>query len=101
MIEDMVDLECLSPDALRARGSMKCNRFGPDVLPMWVAEMDYPMAPPVLEAVRRTVERDGYGYAQVDQRVPESFAAFAARRLGMEVNPEWTTVVPQDRKSTV
>ena len=94
MIEDMVDLESLSPDALRARGSMKWNRFGPDVLPMWVAEMDYPMAPPVLEAVRRTVERDGYGYAQVDQRVPEAFAAFAARRLGMEVNPEWTTVVP-------
>ena len=53
MIEDMVDLESLSPDALRARGSMKWNRFGPDVLPMWVAEMDYPMAPPVLEAVRR------------------------------------------------
>lgn len=90
----MIDLESPTRQSLRARRSMKWNRFGPDILPMWVAEMDYPMAPPVLEAIQRTVARDGFGYPQVDQRVPEAFAAFAARRLGMQVNPEWTTVVP-------
>ncbi|MGO4956915.1 MalY/PatB family protein [Luteococcus sp. Sow4_B9] len=90
----MTDFDALTPEALRARGSMKWNRRGPEVLPMWVAEMDYPLAEPVAEAIDAVVARQGFGYAEVDDRVPRAFADFAERRLGMSVNPEWTTVVP-------
>lgn len=90
----MSTFDVLTTEALKARGTQKWNRYPADVLPMWIAEMDYPTAPPVLEAVKRTVAADGFGYAEIDQRVPEAFAAFARRRLGMTVNPEWTTVVP-------
>lgn len=90
----MTGFDPLTPQQLRERQSMKWTRQGPDVLPMWVAEMDFPLADPVREAIEQVVARQGFGYAQVDQRVPEAFSRFAARRLGMDVNPEWTTVVP-------
>lgn len=90
----MTNFDALTPEALRARGSMKWNRRGPEVLPMWVAEMDYPLADPVAAAIDEVVARQGFGYAEVDDRVPRAFADFAARRLGMTVNPGWTTVVP-------
>ncbi|MEL4358803.1 MULTISPECIES: MalY/PatB family protein [unclassified Luteococcus] len=90
----MTDFESLTPQSLRERGSMKWNRRGPEVLPMWVAEMDYPLAEPIEQAIAQVVARQGFGYAEVDDRVPRAFADFASRRLGMTVNPEWTTVVP-------
>lgn len=89
----MTQLQPLTPETLRTRGSQKWNRFGPEVWPMWIAEADFPTAPAVMEAVRSCVEREAFGYANIDQRVPEAFAAFARRRLGMQVEPEWTTVI--------
>lgn len=90
----MTDFDALTPTQLRARGSMKWTRRGPEVLPMWVAEMDFPMAPPVQRAIEAGVARGSFGYAEVDDRVPNAFAAFARRRLDMDVNPAWTTVMP-------
>lgn len=90
----MTDFTRPTPDELRARGSMKWNLHPADVLPLWVAEMDYPLAPAVTDAVARTVAAEGFGYAHVGSQVPEAFAAFAKRRLGLHVNPEWTTVIP-------
>lgn len=90
----MTAFDSLTPQQLRERGSQKWTRQGPDVLPMWIAEMDFPLADPVREAIEQVVARQGFGYALVDDRVPQAFSRFAARRLGMDVNPEWTTVVP-------
>lgn len=89
-----MDFDSLTADQLRARGSQKWNRRGPEVLPMWIAEMDFPLAEPVTRAVDDVVRRQAFGYAEVDDRVPRAFAEFAGRRLGLEVNPAWTTVVP-------
>ncbi len=45
----------ISADILRARGSMKWTRF-PDTLPGFVAEMDFPLAPPIAEALHRAID---------------------------------------------
>lgn len=90
----VTDFTALTPDALRARGSQKWNAYPADVIPLWVAEMDYPLAPPVAEAIARTVAAEGFGYAVKDESLPKAFAAFAERRLGMTINPSWTTVIP-------
>ncbi len=90
----MTDFDAPTPDQLRARGSMKWNRRGPEVLPMWIAEMDFPVAPSVQTAVEAAVARGSFGYAEVDDSVPRAFAAFARRRLDQDIRPEWTTVVP-------
>ncbi|HEX3828412.1 MAG TPA: MalY/PatB family protein [Sporichthyaceae bacterium] len=83
---DQVDL-----GHLRRRHSMKWRAYPADVLPAWVAEMDFAVAPPIAEAVRESLARGGdFGYA-VDLVAPElseAFSGFAARRWGWAVDPD-------------
>lgn len=79
----------LSLEELRRRRSAKWVRFEPDVLPAWVAEMDFPLAPPVRAAILAAVELDDTGYA-TPLELPRAFAAFAAARWGWTVDPART-----------
>src|SRR6185369_8481101 len=65
----------------------------PDALPAWVAEMDFPLAPPVKRALAAAVDRDDCGYAApAELGLGEAFAGFAAARVGWEgVDPEQVT----------
>lgn len=49
-------------DALRHRRGVKWRRYGPDVLAAWVADMDLPPAPPVLDAIRSVIDAGDLGY---------------------------------------
>ena len=53
----------LARELLRPRRSAKWRRYPPDVLPAWVAELDFALAPPVARGARRRVERSDTGYA--------------------------------------
>jgi cystathionine beta-lyase len=74
-------LEVLSLEELRRRTSMKWRRFGPDVLPLWVAEMDVPLAEPIVRAVDRAIAIGDTGYAE-GTSYAEAFADFARERWG-------------------
>jgi cysteine-S-conjugate beta-lyase len=75
-------------ERLRLRRSAKWARYPADVLPAWVAEMDFPLAEPVRVALAEAVELDDTGYAWPQAiGLGEAFAEFAARRLGWEVDP--------------
>lgn len=50
-------------DALRARRSAKWRNYPAEVLPAWVAEMDYPLAAPIRAALVTALDRDDCGYA--------------------------------------
>jgi cystathionine beta-lyase len=52
----------LTLEQLRARTSVKWTQFEPDVLPLWVAEMDLPTAPPIADALSRAVRDGDMGY---------------------------------------
>lgn len=71
---------------LRERRSMKWAEYPPDVLPMWVAEMDTPLAEPIESALTAAVRRGDTGYA-TPGRLPEVFAEFASRRYGWRPDP--------------
>lgn len=74
--------------------SIKHRRYEPDVIPMWVADMDFPAPPAVLEALRAQVEHGIYGY---DFPYPEVLGAVAdrlARLYGWQVQPEEIVPVP-------
>ena len=45
----------LTEQQLRGRKTIKWNHFGPDVLPLWIAEMDFPTAPAVVDGIRACV----------------------------------------------
>jgi len=86
-------LSALDLDQLRRRRSIKWRRFPPDVLPMWVAETDTPLAPPVREALAAAIALGDTGYAHRD-RLPEAFAGFAAVRYGWWPDPARMWLVP-------
>lgn len=78
-------------DVLRTRTSAKWRTFPPDVLPLPVAEMDYPLAEPIAQALHAAVERSDTGYSSGSRHVAEAFRGFAARRLGWDVDPARVT----------
>lgn len=74
---------------LRERTSAKWSTYAPDVLPAWVAEMDFPVASPVKGALAEAVERDDTGYANPgSSRLGESLAGFLERRMGWRIEAE-------------
>ena len=76
------ELTELSLENLRLRRSAKWRFFDPDVLPAFVAEMDFPLAPAVKIALAEAVELDdtGYGYPAA-LGLAAAFADFAKARL--------------------
>lgn len=80
-------LQALPIDQLRQRSSTKWRTYPDDVLPLFVAESDFPLAPAITERLMRAVERGDTGYTPPDPGVRSAFAAFAARRFGWTVDP--------------
>jgi cysteine-S-conjugate beta-lyase len=88
-------LEQLTIEQLRQRTSMKWRAHPLDVLPLWVAEMDVPLAEPIADALNLAVSRGDTGYPSGDHAYAEALAGFAARRWGWDALPvEHTAVVP-------
>jgi cystathionine beta-lyase len=80
------ELTDLPISRLRRRRSAKWVRYSADVLPAWVAEMDFPLAEPVKLALTEAVQLDDCGYASPhDLGLAEAFAEFADSRLGWSV----------------
>lgn len=78
---------------LRRRRSAKWTRYPPDVLPAWVAEMDFPPAPPVTRTLQDAIDAGDCGYANPSELGP-AFAEFAATRHGWEVDPAQVSPSP-------
>ncbi len=78
---------------LRLRRSAKWTKYPSDVLPAWVAEMDFALALPIRETLLEAVSRDDTGYADAS-RLGAAFARFAAARFGWEVEPTRVLLAP-------
>lgn len=72
---------------LRARTSEKWSAFPADVLPLFVAEMDYPLAPPVAEAMIARVRASDTGYVGGTGPLAPAFADYAQRTWGWMIDP--------------
>lgn len=90
-----VDLQSLTPDRLRARRSLKWSVYPDDVIPMWIAEMDYPLAPPVRAALLRAVDDEVLGYPLDAQRagLADVLAGYLESAHGWSVDPAGVHVV--------
>lgn len=74
-------------ERLRERTSAKWRLFPPDVLPLFVAEMDYPLAPPIIRVLQERIAASDSGYVASPQEVGVAFSGFASRRWGWRVDP--------------
>jgi cystathionine beta-lyase len=83
-----MDVHAEPLETLRLRTSEKWTTFPADVLPLFVAEMDYPLAPPIIDAIVERVRASDSGYVGHAGPLGPAFAGFAARRWGWDVAPE-------------
>jgi cystathionine beta-lyase len=89
----MPDFDGLSVAELRKRRSAKWTMFPPDVLPAWVAEMDFPLDDGIRAALQDAIAQDDCGYAN-GAGVGEAFARFASAAFGWTLDPRGVFVLP-------
>jgi cystathionine beta-lyase len=65
-----------------------------DVIPMWVADMDFPTAEPIVEALKRRAGHPFYGYTMPGPSVTEAVVDRLKRRFDWRIEPEWVVFTP-------
>lgn len=85
----MSDIDITAPSLaeLSTHHSEKWRAFAPDVIPLPVAEMDFPVAAPIRELLHSMVEHSDMGYLGAIPELGISFASFADRRWNWTVDP--------------
>ncbi|MGH3275907.1 MAG: MalY/PatB family protein [Streptosporangiaceae bacterium] len=80
-------------DRLRRRRTFKWRTYPQDVLPAFVAEMDFDVAEPIKDAVRAALDNGDCGYPDKGD-LGDAFAAFAAAKLDWAVDPDLVYPIP-------
>ncbi|PID54473.1 MAG: aspartate aminotransferase [Micrococcales bacterium] len=75
-------------EQLHRRRSAKWTRFGPDVLPMPVAEMDCHLQADIARVLHEAVDAGDTGYPGVDPGYVDAFRGFAAERWGWQLDAD-------------
>ncbi|MDE0884740.1 MAG: pyridoxal phosphate-dependent aminotransferase [Myxococcota bacterium] len=89
--------DALDIETLRKRKSEKWHHYPADILPAWVAEMDFPLAPPVQRALEEALENSDAGYPISPNKtgIREAFADRMTKRFGWTVDPGDLTVLSE------
>lgn len=74
----------------------RCEKvFGrADLLPMWVADMDFRTAPAIAEAIAKRAEHAIYGYTENAAEEKRAEQGWLKRRYGLEVESDWILYSP-------
>lgn len=80
-------LVALPLSTLRKRSSSKWRTYGDDVLPLFVAETDFELAPAIRASLEGAIQRGDTGYTPPNPGLRDAFTGFAARRYGWELDP--------------
>ena len=71
---------------------MTAKFFGQsDLLPLWVADMDFATAPGITASLQKRVEQGVYGYCQLSPAYYQAVVDWQARRHQWQIEPEWIT----------
>ena len=89
-------------DAAMDRSGTKCEKwdrcgehFGRDgLIPMWVADMDFPTVPAVVDALVARAKHPIYGYTENSAEEKRAEIGWLRRRYGLEADPEWILYSP-------
>lgn len=89
-------LDSIDVPALREAALAKWTHFDAEILPLWVADMDFPLAEPIREALREQAEAPVFGYIGADglPGLREAMAERVAARYGWPVDPAWVVPLP-------
>lgn len=89
----MIDFD--SPVDRSESDSAKWGKYtGKDILPMWVADMDFLSPPEVIQALRQRVDHGVFGYAQPPGTLNQTIVAHLERTYQWTIQPEWIVWLP-------
>lgn len=79
----------------RSSSSLKWDHYAQqDILPLWVADMDFPSPPAVLEALRERVDHGIFGYTLAPDSLVEAVQNHVQRQYGWQIEAEWLVWLP-------
>ena len=82
------DTNCVKWDAVKTLFGNK------DVIPMWVADMDFPAARPIVDTLVKRAGHEFYGYTQPGAGLIEAVVDRMQRKFGWKIQPEWVIFTP-------
>ncbi len=85
--KDFMHLRAHELSELRTHRSQKWREFPADVLPLPVAEMDFPVAEPIRNTLRNMIDKSDLGYLGEIPEMGKAFSAFATHRWGWKSDP--------------
>jgi cysteine-S-conjugate beta-lyase len=89
------DIVCDRKNTGCSKWDMVKTIFGhEDVIPMWVADMDFPVAEPIVEALKKRAEHPFYGYTQPSPGVVEAVVERLQKKFNWKIKPEWVVFTP-------
>ena len=75
-------------------GAVKAIFGRDDVIPMWVADMDFPTAPPIVEALQKRAAHPFYSYTMSPPSLTEAVVDRVRRKYNWKIEPEWVVYTP-------
>ena len=79
----------------RWTGSLKWQRYeGTEILPLWVADMDFAAPPVVLDAIRARLDHGVLGYSKPHPGLNGAVLEYLARVHGVEAEASWIEWLP-------
>ncbi|MGI6387401.1 MAG: MalY/PatB family protein [Desulfomonilia bacterium] len=84
-----------TPVDRQGTGSLKWDLYqGRDIIPMWVADMDFTSPPAVIAALKKRVRHGVFGYSLPPKELPEVVAHMLEREHGWRIDPKWLVWMP-------
>jgi len=75
--------------------SQKWQKYaGRDILPLWVADMDFKSSPAIVAALQHRVAEGIYGYARPVASTVDAFVSAMAEHYGWTIDPTWIVWLP-------
>ena len=80
-------------DEIIDRHGTSCNKWEynipEDVIPMWVADMDFAAAPEIREAMQKRLDHPVYGYTHHSKELKDAIVSWVGRRYHWDIQSEW------------
>ncbi|SMB38113.1 Aminotransferase class I and II [Serratia proteamaculans] len=75
--------------------SVKWDKYpNRDIIPLWVADTDFPSPPAIIDALQQRVAHAVFGYSHPSPELIEVFTRRMLERYGWRINPEWLIFLP-------
>lgn len=84
-----------TPPSRQNTDSQKWQKYaGQDILPMWVADMDFKSSPAILEALHTRTDHGIFGYARPVPSTLEAIVSHHSKHYGWDIDPAWIVWLP-------